>query len=322
MRSLRFGMCALLTCGAMSAPALAQQRPAAPRAAAPRSETKTAAPATARDPQEQPIRAVAEAYTKAYNAHDAKAIAALFTPEAQIVDRAGDTIQGRDAIELVFAGLFAEYPQARTTLAIKGIRFLNAGLAVENGIANVALVPGEAPEPNDYVVLHVKQDGKWLMVSAHDMPSDSAPPEAHLKQLEWLVGEWVDESPESIVFTNYRWDEGKHFILSEFSINIAGKAVMNGTQRIGWDPLEKVIRSWTFDSQGGFSEGVYSRDGQSWVIKMTGVTHDGKSASATNVITRAGNNTMTWQSRDRVVGGEPQSDIAEVTVVHTPPKPM
>ena len=60
---------------------------------------------------------------------------------------------------------------------------------------------------------------------------------------------------------------------------------MKGSQRIGWDPSAKRLRSWVFDSEGGFGEGVWSKSGNQWIAKMTGVTSDGKTASSTNVIT-------------------------------------
>jgi hypothetical protein len=202
------------------------------------------------------------------------------------------------------------------------VRFLSPSLAVEEGAATVGLVPNEPTEANRYMVVHVKQDGKWMMASAHDLPNDDTPAEDQLKQLAWLIGEWVDESPDSLVITSYRWDDNHNFILSEFTIHVAGRPVMSGTQRIGWDPLAKVIRSWVFDSEGGFAEGVYSRDGQQWIIKMSGVTRDGKVASATNTITRVSKDRFTWNSRDRMVGGELAPEVGAITVARKPPKPM
>jgi len=43
---------------------------------------------------EAAIRANIEAFVKAYNAGDAKAIAALFTPDGQIEDKDGDQTEG------------------------------------------------------------------------------------------------------------------------------------------------------------------------------------------------------------------------------------
>ena len=136
-----------------------------------------------------------------------------------------------------------------------------------------------------------------------------------------MVGEWVDESPESLVKTTVRWSENHRYLLSEFTIHVEGKPLMHGSQRIAWDPLAKMLRSWVFDSEGGFAEGVYARDGDRWIVKMRGVTTDGRPSSATNITTRISPHSMTWESRDRTVGDEAVEDIELVTVVHKPPAP-
>jgi uncharacterized protein (TIGR02246 family) len=313
-------MCAVALGVLLATSTLLAQQPAARRAGA-KTETRTAVDG-ARKADEEAIRQLAVAYVKSYNAREPKTIAGLFTPDGEIVDDQGHSIQGRGAIEKVFAAVFESFPQARTAIEIKSLRFLGANLAIEEGTARVTLVPGEPADANDYSVVHVKQDGKWLMASAHDLPTTSAPPGEHLEQLAWLIGDWVDEGPQSLVHTSYRWDENHNFILSDFSIHITGREVMNGTQRIGWDPLSGVLRSWIFDSEGGFAEGTYSRQGNQWIVELTGVTRDGKQASATNTITRVGGDRMTWQSRDRMVGGEPEPDTGQITAVRKPPKPM
>jgi hypothetical protein len=85
--------------------------------------------------------------------------------------------------------------------------------------------------------------------------------------------------------------------------------------------LAKKIRSWVFDSEGGFCEGIWTREGNQWIVKMTGVTHDGKIASSTNITTRVSKDRMTWQQRDRIVGGEKTPDIAETPITRQPPAP-
>lgn len=307
-------------------PKAVPKAPAKVEATVPKAPARPAAPAAAspsHDADDKAIRQLAEEYTKAYNAHDSKALADLFTTEAQIVDESGDSIQGREAIEDVYAELFAEYPDAATAIEVKGIRFLGPTLAAERGVAQVTLQPGETAEPNHYLVVHVKQDGRWLMASAHDVtPGVDDTPEEHLAQLAWLVGEWVDEGPEAVIETTYRWDEGHKFLLSQFTAKVAGRDVMNGTQRIGWDPQARVIRSWVFDSDGGFTEGVYSRDGNQWIIKLAGVTSDGKASSATNVLTRLSKDRASWESRDRTAGGEPTPDTGLLMMVRKPPQPQ
>lgn len=273
----------------------------------------------ARDEAE--IIAVIEGVDKAFNAHDAQALAALFTAEAEIVDEDGAVTQGRAAIQQVFSGVFEESPQARLETEVLSLRFLGPTVAVEEGETNATYDPDEPPIHNRYVVIHVKEGGKWQMASARDYPVPETVGDEQLGQLGWLVGDWVDESEDSLIVTSYAWTEDRNYITSEFKVHIAGRPALNGTQRLGWDPLAKQIRSWVFDSDGGYAEGLWTRDGNRWIIKMRGVTKDGRVASGTNVITKLGPDRLTWQSRDRVVGGELIDDVDEVLVVRRPPPP-
>ena len=56
-------------------------------------------------------------------------------------------------------------------------------------------------------------------------------------------------------------------------------------QIIGWDAAAKRIRSWTFDSDGSFAEGSWSKKDNRWYVRKKGTTADGKMASAVNIIT-------------------------------------
>ena len=96
---------------------------------------------------------------------------------------------------------------------------------------------------------------------------------------------------------------------------------MTGSQRIGWDPLKKTIRSWVFDSEGGFADGLWSREGNKWTIKLTGVTRNGKSSSATHTIAPVGKDRMILHTFDRVIGGEKMPDGEKIPVVRRPPMP-
>ena len=167
----------------------------------------------------------------------------------------------------------------------------------------------------------MKQDGRWQIASARDLPDEEAEAGDELEQLGWLVGQWVNESPEALVATSYRWDDQRHAILGEFKVQVGGRPAMTGTQRIGWDPVAKKLHSWVFDSQGGFGEGLWTRNGNQWIVKTTGTRGDGNGASATRIITQVTKDRMTWQSHDRVVGGELQPDVEKIVIVRRPPPP-
>jgi uncharacterized protein (TIGR02246 family) len=278
------------------------------------------AQAPKRQADEAAIRASVGAFTKAYNAHDAKAIAALFIPEGQVVDEDGETAEGREAITEVFAEVFAETPKTQIAVTIDSIRFIGADLAVEMGTTKTTPEPGETPEHGKYTVLHVKRDGKWLMALARDTGGDQPSSHEHLRPLAWLIGEWVDEGEDSVVFTTCRWSPDKNFILQDIKLRVAGRDAMDVSQRIGWDPVNKRIRSWVFDSEGGYGEGVWARTSEGWLIRTTGVRADGTQAAATNLLVPAGKDSYVWRSTDRVIGDEVMPTL-EVTVIRKPPAP-
>jgi uncharacterized protein (TIGR02246 family) len=290
-------------------------------AAAATAQQTTEAGRTARPDDEKAIRHAADAFAKAYNAEDAKTIAAMFDPDGEIVNEAGEFIRGRDDIERTFADIFKRNPKSQMQIDVESIRFIGPATAIEDGMTSVTHSTGLKTERNRYTVVHIKQDGVWRMASARDLPEEPATAEEELKQLEWLIGHWVDESREAVVVTSYSWADDHRAIVSQYKIQVGGKPTMTGTQRIGWDPAAKKIRSWTFDSEGGSAEGVWTRNGDQWIVKLTGVTRDGKQATTTNVLTRTAKHRATWQSRDRVVGDELVPNAKEIVVVKVPPKP-
>ena len=97
---------------------------------------------------------------------------------------------------------------------------------------------------------------------------------------------------------------------------------MSVTQRIGWDPLAKQVRSWEFDSEGGFGEGRWSRDGERWIVKHTGTRPEGTTASSTNVMSRERPDLARWTSTDRIVGEEAVVEDESYVLVRVPPKPQ
>ena len=137
-----------------------------------------------------------------------------------------------------------------------------------------------------------------------------------------MVGEWVEERPDASVRLSCRWAEGGNFLLREVTVKREGKPVMSISQRIGWDPLARQVRSWEFDSAGGFGEGRWSRDGDRWTIKHTGVQAEGTASSATNIMTKERPDVVRWVSTDRVVGDETLPDTEADVLVRVPPPPQ
>jgi uncharacterized protein (TIGR02246 family) len=268
---------------------------------------------------EEVIRANIAAFIKAYNAHDPKAISALFTPNGQIVDEQGKAYAGRAGIEQVFKDLFTESPKKQIEVNVESLRFIGPNVALEKGTTKES-APGDIPEYDRYTVLHVKQDGKWLMALAEDADGDAPTAQDQLQPIAWLVGEWIDDDGSSVVRSSCRWSEDGNFLLQDFDLQLNGQNAMKVSQRIGWDPIARQIRSWVFDSEGGYGESFWTRDGDTWLIKTRGVSGDGKIGTATNTLVPAGKDAYVWRSRDRIVGDD-VADPIEVKVVRKPPQP-
>ena len=269
------------------------------------------------------VQALVKSFAQSFNGHQAKDIAELFTADAEIIDEAGSIQRGRPAIEKVFEDVFGRHPEIRMQVQVDSIRFLGHVTATEEGTTTTVAdtQPGALAEVSRYVVTYVKQDATWKMASARDLSSRPQTAAEHLKELAWLVGSWVDENGELLVSTTFRWSDDQNYLLSDFTIQGGGALRPKGTQRIGWDPRTNELRSWTFDSNGGFGEAVWTRDGNRWISKTTGVTHDGRAISATNILTQVDQDHATYQSRDRIEGGVTVPDIAEIPIVRRPPPP-
>jgi uncharacterized protein (TIGR02246 family) len=295
-----------------------QSQPDAKKKAGRKSKGK-AQPKADRSKDEDVIRGNIALFVKAYNAGNARAVAALFTADGLIVDEDGNESQGRDAIAETFAALFKKIPGRRIEVSVESIHFIGADLALEVG-STKTWAPTEPADFDRYTVLHVKRAGKWQMALARDEEGPVASAHERLQGLAWLVGDWIDDDGSAVVRSSCHWSKDGNFLLQSFELKINDRNAMNVSQRIGWDPVNKRIRSWVFDSEGGYGESLWTRDGNGWIIRATGVRPDGTTASATNFLTPTGKDGYVWRSTDRVVGDEPQAPLA-VKVVRKPPQP-
>ncbi len=272
--------------------------------------------------EDQAIAELVVAFTKAFNAGDAAAAAATYTENALVVDEAGERTEGREAIKAQLARAFADSPGTTIVIKADALRFLGPETALEEG--RTIITPpgtGAVPETTRFTVVYVKRDGKWLQSAVRDEIEHDLTPHDRLKELEWLVGDWINESQDAVVQTTCKWTDDGNFLVRDFTMKTLGQPVLSGTQRIGWDPVRHQFKTWIFDSEGGFGEGYWTRSGDQWVIKAEGVRQDGKHASATNIITRLGKDRASWQSTARTIGGSAVPGIDEFTIVRKPPEP-
>jgi uncharacterized protein (TIGR02246 family) len=283
-------------------------------------DARAQAPA-ARPEDEKAIRASVDAFVGAFAKGDAKAIAGLFTEQGEAVDVGGEAIRGRADLEAHYASRFQDSPGEKLEVKVEPVHFLAPDLARQDGRTKLIPADGGPPTTARYAATLYKSQGRWLFASIRELEDPTITHHERLRELEWLIGEWVEETGDALIETSVAWSEDENFLLRNFDVKVQGKTDLKGTQRIGWDPLTKQIKSWVFDSKGGHGEGYWSRSGELWVIKSTGVRADALTTSATQTLTRLGKDRLLWTSTHRTLGGETRDDAHEITMVRRPPQP-
>lgn len=261
------------------------------------------------------IRQGVESYTAAYNRGDAAGVASHWSPTAVYVkSESGERIQGRDAIAAMFHEMFQDV-RSQLSVKVEAVRLITPEVAIEDGIAYVASEHG-APTTSKYTAVYLKQNAEWLLdsVREYEVVPQSASHPSPLDQLEWMVGQWVDRDELATITTRFEWAKNKSFLTASFKVSVQGQIELEGTQIIGWDPVSEHIRSWVFDSQGGFGAGVWRRVGNQWIVDATSTLADGSQGVATTIYTHVDDGAFKWKSVDRQMNGEPQPDIDEVSV--------
>jgi|688.fasta_scaffold06201_11 uncharacterized protein (TIGR02246 family) len=284
------------------------------------SRTGTAAAeevAAGRDRDAAAIRAAARVYQEALTRGDGATLASLWTADGDIVDEQGNTLEGRKSVSLMTkpaAG--ASRPDLR--IRETNLRFLTDDVAIEDGTVEVE-APGLArPLRGRFSATWVRRPDGWKLTAVREDRLDAPAGAETLQDLDWMAGEWTvvedragrpaGDAPAMEV--TVRWNANRTFLLRDMKIPLPGAddsgppATLSVTQRIGWDPLSRRLRSWVFSSDGSHGEAVWSRDGDSWVARTASVLPDGTQTSSLNIYTFDGKDRCIWRSLPTHVGGE------------------
>ena len=270
----------------------------------------------AQDPPEKTaVMAIDRAFEAAYAKADPKAIADFFTEDAQYISDSGRTFAGRQAIEDSVRAAFAKNHGAKLAIAPDSVRVVAPEVLLESGSTTVTAKDGETNGAL-YTAVYVKKDGKWKISQLVETPQPDVTAHDHLSELGWLVGDWedADKGDNLIVRSQYSWARGGSFLTRNVTVKRGADTTLEGWQIIGWDPIEGCIRSWTFDDEGGFSEGRWAREGNRWLQRETGVTADGNRMTADNTFSKISNDRFTWESNNRTLDGLPQPGIGRIEI--------
>lgn len=259
-----------------------------------------------------------EDLTTAINQDKEDVLSSFWTEEGEYTDpRTGEVLEGKEKIAKFLKARVNEIHNRQLHFSFKPekIELSDPNTAVVEGVSEISDKEGLLLRNARKVEL-VKQDGQWYVDSISEVEVPPAPPVYnHLKELEWLIGKWKDQDPDVTTSFATTWDTFRNFIVQRFKIEIYGVDELEGIQIIGWDAIEQKIRSWVFDSDGGFGNGVWSKNGTSWIAKMDYSLSEGKKASSTYVYTPTNSESYIFSATNRTVAGQPLPDIEPVKIV-------
>ncbi|MCP4775638.1 MAG: SgcJ/EcaC family oxidoreductase [Planctomycetaceae bacterium] len=255
-------------------------------------------------------------YLDAMNQRDAERAASYWSRRGQWTQKNGERVSGRENIAAAIKQSFAEEPPG-TTVALNevSIRLVTPNVAVEEGVAVIKSPESERQTP--YSVVHVKMDEGWKIDSVRATRVPVAPEKvSRLESLSWLIGDWRDEVSGGIsVETNASWTMGDHSIRRSFQMFDEQGLREQATQVILWDAKLGSIRSWVFDSKGGFGTGVWKQvEENKWAVEMELQMADGGIATARNIYKIMDDSRLEFSSTGRRLNGVTLPDTQPVIV--------
>lgn len=263
----------------------------------------------ARQPDKAAVEAAIADFAKAFNSGDAKAVAAKWTVEGEYVNDDGQTFRGHAALEKAYGEHFAKNKVNDLAVEVETVRFPSKDTAVVDGHFKLHKGKGRELVVSKCSFLFAREDGKWLIAIARETPGDGL----SLRDLEWLLGTWEYSKDGVEVSTKYEWTKNKTFLRCTFSVKRDGET-HTGMQMLGKDPGTGSLRVWTFEDSGGIGDTEITREGKKWMHAASGTTADGKTMTATNILTPIDADSFLWQSVGRSLDDEALPDLPPVKV--------
>jgi uncharacterized protein (TIGR02246 family) len=272
--------------------------------------------------EETAIHKAVAAYSAAYAKGDADAVLAMWTADAEFTDDDGKVYRGRDALAPLFKKSLPSFKGYKITSKVTSVSFVKPDVALVDG-EQTFLPPQGEPDVSRFTSVWVKADGQWRIRSARDLteePAGETVAGRRLRELDWMIGDWVNEGKDSSVNLKVSWGLNKAFLVWEYEVKHKQGESSKVAQWVGWDPVTEQIKSWVFDDQGGYGDALWTRNGNTWRSDATGVLPDGTTGAAVNVLKYQDDNTFVWQSQRREADGQPLPDV-EAKFTRQAPKP-
>lgn len=272
-----------------------------------------------REPDRRAIDRLNQDMIRAFEKRDAAGMAAHWTEGGEFIRNHDAPIRGRAEIQTGYAEFFKTVKgKPKVEFRSDAVRFASADMAVTEATLWLRNDDGTAVASARQEAVLVRDGGRWRLAVVREWDRDIGQ-DATLNDLAWLIGDWQAVAKDRQATLTYAWDENKAFIRGRFTVKDGAKVIESGTQLIGKDNADGVIRWWVFQSDGGFGGGVWARDGKKWGVDAHGVTADGRRLTATAIYVPVDPDTFTWQAVNQSMNGLAVADTPPIKVTKRKP---
>lgn len=272
-------------------------------------------PKVAQQEKEYEVRTVLQTLEHALSTKTLDMAIGLFSENAIFIDQSGEETHGREALRNRFAQFFQQQSLPSIGLHPESMRFPANTVASVVGSASRQQGASHLPATR-FTMLLVQENSKWLISEVTETIIQSAQLENRLAELGWMIGDWRVNKNDVNAKLSVEWAAGRKFILAKTTITKPDKSEQIDTQVIGWDPQNRRIISWHFDSNGGYGSGAWAKhpDKDEWSVDINGIGADGSTTRATNVFQLKSPGEFSWQSVNRSQDDAPVADTEALTV--------
>lgn len=272
-------------------------------------------------PAEAEVAGAGKKLIDAFNQGNAAMATDMFLPDAELIDESGTVYLGKEEIGALIKSFFEKFPGVQSASEIESIRLV-AGLALVDGSRTMMDKDGKSFSLLRYTSIWKKTDAGYKIVSLRDVAEIVPPtPKEALEAIAWLVGSWVNEGSDGKVELEYRLAEDGNFLIGDvLVVGADGRQTMKSFQRIGWDAAQGTLRSWTFDSDGGWGESLWTPTEQGWILDSKATAPSGVQGSVRVSLTPEGEDRFKIQGSNRLSNGVAEPDY-EYSVVRKAPSP-
>ena len=276
--------------------------------------TESAPPSSQSPSDTSKIEAAIESYVSAFNSKDVEKLVSHWSPSGVYVSRSsGERVTGQAALTEEFTAILSGDEVPKLAVQTESIEFISPSVAVERGSAVVSRE--DASDETTYQVIYIKHNDEWLIDRvSEDQVIVQASNYDRLKGLEFLIGQWVDTGEGFGIEIDCEWTKNQNYISRKYQVASDDGSDSSGLQIIGWDAKQEHVRSWLFDSDGGFVKGEWTRRDDVWVVQSVATLPDGAVGSFTSVFRPIDEDGYGWKKLNRVLDGKLLPNIDEVII--------